>query len=144
MITFLVTTPLPGALDSADLHATGRALASTLRLRTKREVGVQFVSLREMQALNRVYRKKDRPTDVLSFDAAIEPGEEAGVYLGDLVLCAPYAAEEAKRRSIDPREELVRLLAHGVLHLQGYDHATEEDESQMFGLQERVVQRVCG
>ncbi len=61
--------------------------------------------------------------------------------LGDLAVCASYARREARRRGILPREELLRLLAHGVLHLTGWDHETEKDEATMFKKQERAVSR---
>jgi len=72
--------------------------------------------------LNRRYRKKDRPTDVLAFPA------EADGLLGDIVISLPYAARQAKRRGEPASREIDRLLLHGLLHLLGYDHETDEGE----------------
>ncbi len=136
MIAFVTTSKLPGALTQPLLGRVGRELGRRLRIRTKRTVGVRWVSETEMRRLNRTYRKLNRPTDVLSFSS-----DEAG-YLGDLAICVPYASREAKRRAIPVTEELVRLLVHGALHLSGYDHATPKQEEAMFALQERIVDHV--
>jgi probable rRNA maturation factor len=105
-------------------------------------ISIRFVTEGEMKKLNRQFRGKDRATDVLSFATeealAVEGEREAG----DLVVCPAYAEREARRRAIRPREELVRLVVHGTLHLAGMDHATEPDEARMFRLQERVVEQV--
>jgi probable rRNA maturation factor len=131
----------PRSLAPADITELQQLLTRALRLRKPITIGVRFVSLEEMRVLNRTYRKKDRPTDVLSFgvEAFFDAAKNTLTYWGDLAICTDYAKEEAKRRGLALREELLRLLAHGVLHLAGYDHATEEDEYQMFSLQERVI-----
>ncbi len=81
-----------------------------------------FCGDRKIRALNRRYRRKDRPTDVLAF-----PGAADG-FLGDIVIAVPYAARQAKRRGEPPSREMDRLLLHGFLHLLGYDHETDEGE----------------
>lgn len=146
MIVFRSIGKLPRALPAARLARLGRELARVLRKKKAREVGLRFVGLKTMQTLNRVYRQLNRPTDVLSFEPSQQmprtaSDREAGDWLGDVVICPQYAAREARRRAISGEEELVRLIAHGVLHLVGYDHATEEEESKMFALQEKVVER---
>jgi probable rRNA maturation factor len=98
-----------------------------------REVSVYFCGDRRMRTLNRRYRRKDRPTDVLSFPA----GE--GTLLGDIVISVPYAARQARRRRERPSAELDRLLLHGYLHLLGYDHET--DQGQMAALETRLRRR---
>ncbi len=98
-----------------------------------REVSVYFCGERRMRTLNRRYRRKDRPTDVLSFPAG------QGALLGDIVISVPYAARQARRRRERPSAELDRLLLHGYLHLLGYDHET--DEGQMDALESRLRRR---
>ncbi len=99
-----------------------------------------------MQVLNKRYRKLDRPTDVLSFssqEADLPKALQSTlISWGDVIICPPYAKKEAKRRSLPLREELIRLLIHGVLHLAGYDHQTEKDEAKMFGIQEGLVEEL--
>lgn len=135
----------PALLFPADLTRIGRLVPAALRIKSKGEASLSFVSEKEMQKLNTAHMGKKRPTDVLSFPAAKdakfrEPG--APEYWGDLVVCIPYASREAKRRGIDPREEVIRLIVHGMLHLRGFDHRDEKEEFRMFSLQERLVEQI--
>ncbi len=89
-----------------------------------------------MRRLNREFRNIDRPTDVLSFPAG-DPS-----FLGDIAIDVPYAARQARRRGHSLDREVQLLLAHGVLHLLGHDHET--DQGVMFRLQGRLVTKVFG
>lgn len=143
MITFDVLPPYPAVLNGADVERLGARLGKMLRVRRARSVGVRFVSEPEMRRLNRTFRRKDRSTDVLSFEPESESparGKEEYLTMGDIAVCPSYAAREARRRGIDLREELVRLLTHGVLHLSGLDHATTADALRMFAKQEAIVE----
>jgi probable rRNA maturation factor len=146
MIRFdLLGRKLPAVLHETDLKRIGRVVPTVLRVKAKGEVSLGFVGEKEMQKLNTHHMGKKRPTDVLSFPAAKEarfrePG--APQYWGDLVVCVPYASREAKRRGIDPREEIARLIIHGLLHLRGFDHRNDKEELRMFSLQERLVEKV--
>lgn len=145
MIVLELATKLPAILGPADIRKLERELPRVLRSRSKKVAGLSFVSETAIRKLNRIYRQCDKPTDVLSFEpdpATRKAGEEGKSYLGDIVVCVPYAKREAARRGMTLREELLRLIAHGVLHLSGYDHATEKEEEKMFGLQERVVDAI--
>ncbi|HVM90567.1 MAG TPA: rRNA maturation RNase YbeY [Verrucomicrobiae bacterium] len=143
MIRFDLLTRRPAAMTAHDLERIAAAMTRILRLRGRVSVSVSFVSEAAIRKLNREHMGKDRPTDVLSFPLAAfyTPPKEARL-LGDVVICPAYAEREARRRSIPAREELARLLIHGILHLVGYDHATPAEEARMFGLQERVVEAV--
>ncbi len=88
---------------------------------------VAFVSRVKMRSLNRKFRGKDAPTDVLSFPA-LEIFARQG-HLGDVVICAPILEAQAKERGHSPRDELQVLLVHGLLHLLGYDHEKSKRES---------------
>ena len=101
---------------------------------SKAEVSILFCGDRKMRTLNRLYRKKDRPTDVLAF-----PAEAEGL-LGDIVISVPFAARQAKRRREPPWREIDRLLLHGFLHLLGYDHET--DAGEMDALEARLRRRL--
>lgn len=137
-----VPQQFPVSLASKAVEATFRKAKQNAR----GAVGIRFVSESEITSLNDQYRKKRKPTDVLSFSAqesAFPVGVSSDVEWGDIFICSSYARREADRRGILFQEELVRLISHGMLHLLGYDHATEADEHRMFGLQEDVVQRVA-
>ncbi len=140
MITY-VFPATPAVFSASVWKMMGHELARVMRYRRPRSIGVAWVDLAEMRRLNRQYRQKDRPTDVLSFEAeALEERREG--YMGDLLVCPAYAATEARRRGLHPKEELLRLVIHGTLHLAGYDHATLADEARMFALQERCLTRI--
>lgn len=145
MIRFLVTQ-LPRELTQTDLTHLAELLSRALRIKRSCNVSLSFVTPAKIQSLNKRYRGKDRPTDVLSFSAREgalpEEVQKASTAWGDVIICPAYAKAEAKRRSLPLQEELARLVIHGVLHLAGHDHATEKDELQMFGLQERIIERL--
>jgi probable rRNA maturation factor len=110
------------------------------RLDLEGEVGIRICSSRSMSALNRRFRGKVGPTDVLSFrDGTPQPGGE--VYLGDIVIAAPVAATAAKEEGVPFEVELKRLLLHGILHLAGYDH---EADSGAMRRKERDLRRGWG
>ena len=103
-----------------------------------------------IQELNRTYRAVDAPTDVLSFpnqrpdaDELLQlPPElaaEMADYLGDIVIALPYAARQATRFQAALPAELRLLTVHGVLHLLGYDHATEAEEAAMWAVQDAIL-----
>lgn len=144
MITVTMSGTIPRGISSATVTKTVRGVFTKLKKAGKGSVGVRFVSETEIAKLNRAYRKKNRSTDVLSFASASPnvSAKEPKDY-GDIVIASAYAKREASRRSIPFAEEIARLVAHGTLHLLGYDHATEKDEAHMFRLQEAVVDRVA-
>ena len=90
----------------------------------------------EIHVLNRQYRGKDKPTDVLSFPLA---HELQPFLLGDVVISVETAARQARRRGYSLREELQTLLIHGVLHLLGYDHEVSRREAIRMHRKEREV-----
>jgi len=85
------------------------------------EVGLIFVGTKAIRTLNRKYRRKDRPTDVLSFRIG-KKGADGKFYLGDIVISVPVAAKQARARGHGLPRELEVLALHGFLHLAGYAH----------------------
>ena len=102
------------------------------------EIAVRIVGLDEGQELNRTYRHKDYPTNVLTFDYAHEP-----VVMADLILCAPVVEREAKEQNKDLVAHYAHMLVHGALHAQGWDHI-EEDEAQAMEQREREIMAKLG
>jgi probable rRNA maturation factor len=99
-----------------------------------------FVSSDRIKELNKTYREKDNPTDVLSFENKEEfvlPSSESKRELGEILICPEQVAINAKSLNIDFEEEICRLMIHGILHLLGYDH--EKDEEEFFKKQEFYV-----
>ncbi|MDM5190014.1 rRNA maturation RNase YbeY [Bacillus sp. DX4.1] len=111
------------------------------------ELSVTFVDNERIQEINRDYRDKDQPTDVISFameDMGEGEMEIVGVemprMLGDLIISIPRTKEQAEEYGHSFDRELGFLALHGFLHLLGYDHMTEEDEKIMFGKQKEILQ----
>ena len=118
-----------------------RIVAAVLRGERRRaEVGVTFLGPARMRALNREHLGHDRTTDVISFGL---PTPDGGL-VGDVYVCGSVAAAQAKRLKVPVRQELVRLVVHGTLHVLGYDHPAGEERtrSPMWRRQERYVGRL--
>jgi len=104
------------------------------------ELSVALVGDGEMRALNAQYRHIDKPTDVLSFALESDPSPGQPRLLGDVVISLDTAIRQAERRGADLLDEVRILLAHGLLHLLGYDHERSPAEARrMFALQRRLV-----
>lgn len=112
------------------------------------ELSLTFVTNAEIQEINRDYRGKDMPTDVISF-ALEETGEgeveikgadvELPRVLGDIIISVERTSEQATEYGHTFERELGFLAVHGFLHLLGYDHMNEADERRMFSRQEEVL-----
>src|SRR5688572_17899752 len=112
-------------LDATELRRIADRMLGALRLEHA-ELSILLVDDGRMQVLNREHRNKDKPTDVLSFPQPkprrIEPGMPR--LLGDVVISLPTALRQARARKRELLPEVRFLLAHGILHLVGHDHAT--------------------
>lgn len=95
---------------------------------------VRFVDADEGRTLNHGYRGKDYATNVLSFVYASSP-----VVMGDLVVCLPVVLREAQEQGKPVAAHLAHLIVHGMLHLQGYDHETGEQDAARMEAKEREV-----
>lgn len=101
------------------------------------EISLLLTDDETIQELNKNYRNKDNPTDVLSF-----PMDDDKI-LGDIVISVDTAYKQASEVDIDIEREVAFLYIHGLLHLLGYDHETSiEDEKEMFELQERILKKL--
>ncbi|WP_337018993.1 rRNA maturation RNase YbeY [Oceanobacillus massiliensis] len=113
------------------------------------EMSVNFVDNKEIQELNRNYRQKDTPTDVISFamqesvEGELEVidliGEDMPLTLGDIVISVDKAKEQAIDYDHSYERELAFLTLHGFLHLLGYDHMNKHDEEIMFKRQDDIL-----
>lgn len=97
------------------------------------EIDLIFIGKKRMRDLNRIYRKKDRVTDVLSFGNE-DDGEkkfispkDADENLGEIFICMERAREQANKKGHSLKKEVAILLIHGILHLAGFDHEKDED-----------------
>jgi probable rRNA maturation factor len=108
------------------------------------ELSVLFVDDAAMRVLNRRHRGKDRPTDVLAFPVDEKPVRGAPRVLGDVVISLETALRQARSRSRGLVAEVRFLLAHGLLHLVGYDHATRIQKRRMDAATRRLVRAATG
>lgn len=131
-------------------NAVRTAIAATLKHEEffrDAEVSVTFTNDAHIRTLNAEYRKKDAPTDVLSFPI-YEKGEaystsDTPVLLGDVVISLERAREQGEKIGNTLEEEVSFLTVHSTLHLLGYDHETsKEDEDDMFKRQKEIVKEI--
>lgn len=123
--------------------------ADYLKLPNDTEMSVTFMDNAAIQIINRDYRDKDAPTDVISFAMEEDGEDEVPIIfdeemamprnLGDIMISTERAAEQAEEYGHSFDRELGFLAVHGFLHINGYDHMTPEDEKEMFGLQKEIL-----
>jgi probable rRNA maturation factor len=130
--------PHPG-VSRALLLRRARAMLEAVQSADK-EWSILLTGDDQIQNLNRLYRKKNRPTDVLSFSQLEgEHDAQAGRLLGDVIVSVPTARRQAAAARRDLTAEITMLLAHGLLHLLGWDHVTVAEDRRM----RRETQRLC-
>ena len=123
-----------------DLRLWSRAAVAGRRAAA--EMVIRIVDEAEISDLNREYRNRDRPTNVLSFpfEAPPElPHGLAGDLIGDLVICAPVVRREAAEQGKGLQAHWAHMVVHGVLHLLGYDHIEDADALVMEGLETDIM-----
>ena len=122
---------------SRELARDGAMPAKNLALFKGQELIVAFVSAPEARQLNKRFRQRDYPTDVLSFEST-EPG-----VLGELVICPKVISRQAREHGLLVREELGYMILHGFLHLLGFEHERSSRQAKrMFELQDRVFEKL--
>jgi probable rRNA maturation factor len=115
-----------------------KKILKALKAEKNTEVSITFVDNSEIQSLNKTYRKKDYATDVLSFPFDNKFNLPVNI-LGDIIISLEKADEQAEEYEHSFDREVAFLIVHGILHLLGYDHHTEEEEKVMFGLQKELL-----
>jgi probable rRNA maturation factor len=103
-------------------------------------VTVRLVEGRESAALNRRYRKKAGPTNVLSFTYELPRGSRG--LLGDLVICAPLVAREAAAQGKARRAHWAHMIVHGIMHLRGFDHIDPREAGAMEAAESRILKHL--
>lgn len=143
-----VSRRAPGspALSARRVQSMAARMMKHLSLDTA-ELSVLLCDDSYIHELNRTHRGKDRPTDVLAFALEeADDGSEALPFrvLGDVAISLDTAAKQAKERKQTLEEEVCFLLAHGLLHLLGYDHQTDAEEAEMNAATEQLVRVIQG
>jgi probable rRNA maturation factor len=129
-------------VSSGEVQGVAEVMLRALKL-SRAELSVMLCDDATIHTLNRDYRRKDKPTDVLAF--ALREGKDghlAGDTLGDVVISLETAQRQARERSIATRDEVRMLLAHGLLHLLGWDHRTDAEDRRMRAEVDRLLAAV--
>jgi len=143
MITIDFEGKLPKGLTKADVVRLAELTCRRAGAKGARSMGIRVVSDAVIRRMNRVYRSKDKVTDVLSFSAQEGLPKSvraaAGAELGDIFIALPRVTKQAKAIGRTPNAEFALMVVHGTLHLLGYDHVSLAEERKMFGMQHDVL-----
>ena len=142
--------------DEYDFSPLARAFEGEAEADCPISLEIIFADKEEIKRLNSQFRKIDRETDVLSFptldgirgkalkaaDYPYDVDEDGKLFLGSIVICTEVAKAQAEEYGHSYERELFYLAAHGVCHLLGYDHMTDEDKTEMREKEERVLEKL--
>jgi probable rRNA maturation factor len=129
----LVDRAVPAALAEAEVEVVDDV-----------ELSLVFTDDDAIQSLNAEWRQKDKPTNVLSFPAfPMAPGDPLPPMLGDIVLAYETVVREAELEGKPLENHITHLIIHGLLHLLGYDHETDEEAAEMEALERQALARLA-
>ncbi|KKW34434.1 MAG: putative rRNA maturation factor [Candidatus Giovannonibacteria bacterium GW2011_GWA2_53_7] len=123
-------------LAPGEIRLLEREIGHALRLREPETVSCAYINEETMQKLNKQFRGKDAPTDVLAF---AYPDEEV---IGEVLVCPAVARRQALHVNRTAKQEAKELIVHGVLHVFGFDHIHPKDERVMLSLQKKILDRL--
>jgi len=124
-------------IDTAPFLAYTKKLAKATTVMGG-DLNVVFVNDKYIRALNKAYRGKDTPTDVLSFDYGPDD------LIGEVYVSVETAERQAKEHKHSLGDELIRLIVHGILHIHGYDHENDADYKKMLVVEKGVLGNLTG
>lgn len=125
-------------VPSIDLFQQWVNTALTAVTKEAFEITIRLVNIEESQQLNKQYRHKDKPTNVLSFGFEVPEGIDLNL-LGDLVICSQVVEQEAKAQNKPLFDHWAHIVIHGCLHLLGYDHINDTDANEMERLEVKIL-----
>lgn len=105
------------------------------------ELTIRIVDKNEIQLLNKTYRHKDKPTNVLSFPFEAPPEIQLAL-LGDVIICHDIVVAEAQQQQKTSQAHWAHMVIHGVLHLKGYDHIRDSDAEIMEALEVQILKKL--
>ena len=129
------------SISNREIQEIGSSVFTYLKKRDK-SISIHLIGDCKMKTLNTNFRGKESTTDVLSF--AIQEGEHFfdSEDVGDIFISIQQIKKQAKEFHISFKEEFVRMLVHGILHVNGYDHETKKEAKEMFHLQEEIIKNL--
>lgn len=139
----IVEDEAAGLTDRIDQAIAACVKVANLRFPEHAELSILLACDATLKSLNRKWRDRDKPTNVLSFPSeTLKPGDAAGMMLGDIAISLETAKREAKLENKSMNDHFTHLLVHGFLHLFGYDHMTAEEAGQMEGLETKILKEL--
>lgn len=144
MLTFEVNKQVSIIISNQWLQTVVDAFAKEQKLKGKWYFSLAFVDDKTIKKLNKIYRGKNKVTDVLSFEEDFNNFVDLSSdrkYLGEIVICVPQTKKQAKEVKCSLSNEVARLVVHGLAHLSGYDHenVSEREANRMFQLEKRIL-----
>jgi probable rRNA maturation factor len=143
-----------GYLDDVWLKETTEKILVTQSIGNDVEMGLVVASQQKVQQLNKTYRGKDKPTDVLSFTMLTKSSDETKAafihppdgfkHLGEVIFSYPQATMQAEEHLHSIKREVTILIIHGILHLIGYDHIENEPAQQMAAKELAILKTIEG
>lgn len=139
MISVTIHKPFISIIDKIEIKTIVRIVLSELAIDPAKAVNVVIGDDRLLHDLNLNYLGKDRPTDVLSFEATEVDPNTGETNLGDILISYPTAERQANQAGHPVRNEILLLLTHGLLHLAGFDHDTPTSKKEMWQKQSTLL-----
>ena len=152
-INVLIDEDLEGCPDEGWLRSVVEQVLVTQETVPGVELGLVIASQERVRELNRSYRGRDEPTDVLAFSAREEVGADHPVFVhppdgvlhfGEVIVSYPQAIAQAEEHQHSAKKEIAVLIIHGVLHLLGYEHDEPEREHKMRAREAEILNSVVG
>jgi probable rRNA maturation factor len=151
-INILVEEGLEAAVELSWLEGVARQALAAENVGAQAEMGLVISSQERVQQLNRDYRGRDEPTDVLAFSAREEadglppfiPPPDGVLHLGEVIISYPQAVAQAEEHGHPVKRELAILLIHGLLHLLGYDHEKTDAGRKMRAREKELLGLIEG
>ncbi|MFC1998163.1 rRNA maturation RNase YbeY [Chloroflexota bacterium] len=146
-ISFQTDSPFVDYIDEALIKKAVQTALETNKEYDSFELGIVITDDENIHRINRQYRGIDEPTDVISFallegeDGFVMPPDDT-LHLGEVVISYPRAVEQAKEQKHSTDRELAWLIVHGVLHLLGHDHETDEDLQSMQTIEGEILGKI--
>jgi probable rRNA maturation factor len=145
-INVIIEGEFPGCPDASWVQGVVAQVLRVQDIGGDAEIGLVITGQEKVRELNRTYRGKDRPTDVLAFymtgAGEFVPPPDGVKHLGEVVISYPQAALQAREQGHSVEKELRILIIHGVLHLLGYDHEETRQKKEMSACEQAILSEI--
>lgn len=142
MIDFILPSSYEARIDRQRLCDVADLAISMATEEENSAFSLRLTNNQGIRSFNRDYRGIDQATDVLSFPLGYDDPETGAFYLGDIIISLQMAQKQASQSNATLQAELEMLMVHGILHLCGYDHDTEENYAVMSTLQDDILKKI--